>query len=198
MGVAFETPLIMFLLAQLGIVSSRRLSRFRKVWVVLAFILGALITPTFDPINQTFVALPCWHYTNSEWCWHGWPSEAGARQRWPSCSSSAGLADGFTIRKKEPAASRFFSFAYSFLIGSTLVPSFCYWRVWFVLFVIAKQRRLEGADSLAHGTSNFRHPPPPEDQQYQSKDDNNFKRADATEESHLRPQASRVRSRASA
>ena len=58
MGVAFETPLIMFLLAQLGIVSSRRLSRFRKVWVVLAFILGALITPTFDPINQTFVALP--------------------------------------------------------------------------------------------------------------------------------------------
>ena len=58
MGVAFETPLIMFLLAQLGIVSSRRLSRFRRVWVVLAFILGALITPTFDPINQTLVALP--------------------------------------------------------------------------------------------------------------------------------------------
>ena len=58
MGVAFETPLIMFLLAQLGIVSSRRLSRFRRVWVVLAFILGALITPTFDPVNQTLVALP--------------------------------------------------------------------------------------------------------------------------------------------
>ena len=58
MGVSFETPLIMFLLAQLGIVSSRRLSRFRKVWVVLAFILGAFITPTFDPINQTLVAVP--------------------------------------------------------------------------------------------------------------------------------------------
>ncbi len=58
MGVAFQTPIIMYLLAQLGIVSSRRLSRFRRVWVVLAFILGALITPTFDPINQTFVALP--------------------------------------------------------------------------------------------------------------------------------------------
>ena len=58
MGVAFETPLIMYLLAQLGIVSSRRLARFRRVWVVLAFILGALITPTFDPVNQTLVALP--------------------------------------------------------------------------------------------------------------------------------------------
>lgn len=58
MGVAFETPLIMFILAQLGIVSSRRLARFRRVWVVLAFILGALITPTFDPINQTLVAVP--------------------------------------------------------------------------------------------------------------------------------------------
>ena len=58
MGVAFETPLIMYLLAQLGIVSSRRLSRFRRIWVVLAFILGALITPTFDPVNQTMVALP--------------------------------------------------------------------------------------------------------------------------------------------
>ena len=58
MGVAFETPLIMFVLAQLGIVSSRRLARFRRVWVVVAFILGALITPTFDPVNQTLVALP--------------------------------------------------------------------------------------------------------------------------------------------
>ncbi len=58
MGVAFETPLIMYLLAQLGIVSSRRLSRFRRVWVVVAFILGALITPTFDPVNQTLVAVP--------------------------------------------------------------------------------------------------------------------------------------------
>ena len=58
MGVAFETPLIMYLLAQLGIVSSRRLARFRRVWVVIAFILAALITPTFDPVNQTLVALP--------------------------------------------------------------------------------------------------------------------------------------------
>ena len=58
MGVAFETPVVMYLLAQLGIVTSRMFSRFRKYWVVVAFILGAIITPTFDPLNQTLVAAP--------------------------------------------------------------------------------------------------------------------------------------------
>ncbi|CAI7989120.1 Sec-independent protein translocase protein TatC [Geodia barretti] len=58
MGLAFETPVLMYLLAQLGIVSSRMFSRFRKYWVVIAFILGAIITPTFDPLNQTLVAAP--------------------------------------------------------------------------------------------------------------------------------------------
>ena len=58
MGMAFETPLIMYMLAQLGIVSARQLSRFRRAWVVIAFILGAIITPTFDPVNQALVAGP--------------------------------------------------------------------------------------------------------------------------------------------
>ena len=58
MGLAFETPVIMYLLGQLGIVSARMFSRFRKYWVVIAFILGAIITPTFDPLNQTLVAAP--------------------------------------------------------------------------------------------------------------------------------------------
>ena len=58
MGVAFETPLVMYLLAQLGIVNASMLSRFRRYWVVVAFILGAIITPTFDPVNQALVAVP--------------------------------------------------------------------------------------------------------------------------------------------
>ena len=52
MGLAFETPLVMYLLALLGIVNVRKLSRFRRFWVVIAFILAAIITPTFDPVNQ--------------------------------------------------------------------------------------------------------------------------------------------------
>lgn len=58
MGIAFETPLVMYLLAQLGIVNVRKLARFRRYWVVVAFILGAIITPTFDPFNQALVAVP--------------------------------------------------------------------------------------------------------------------------------------------
>lgn len=58
MGIVFETPLIMYLLAALGIVNVRTLSRFRRYWVVVAFILGAIITPTFDPVNQALVAVP--------------------------------------------------------------------------------------------------------------------------------------------
>ena len=58
MGIAFETPLVMYLLASLGIVNARMLGRFRRYWVVVAFILAAIITPTFDPLNQALVAAP--------------------------------------------------------------------------------------------------------------------------------------------
>ena len=58
MGLSFETPLVMYLLAQLGIVSAQSLSRFRRYWVVVAFILAAIITPTIDPVNQALVAGP--------------------------------------------------------------------------------------------------------------------------------------------
>ena len=58
MGVVFETPLVMLLLAQLGIVDARTFSRSRRYWIVVAFILGAIITPTVDPVNQALVAAP--------------------------------------------------------------------------------------------------------------------------------------------
>lgn len=58
MGIAFETPLVMYLLARLGVVNARKLSHFRRFWLVIAFILGAIITPTFDPVNQALVAIP--------------------------------------------------------------------------------------------------------------------------------------------
>jgi len=57
-GLVFEIPLVITLLARLGVVSPRRLARGRK-WAVLgAFVLGAIITPTVDPVNQTLVAAP--------------------------------------------------------------------------------------------------------------------------------------------
>ncbi|MBI4336610.1 MAG: twin-arginine translocase subunit TatC [Chloroflexi bacterium] len=58
MGVIFETPLVIYVVARLGIVSPEALARGRRFALVGAFLLGAVITPTFDPINQTLVAAP--------------------------------------------------------------------------------------------------------------------------------------------
>ena len=58
MGVIFELPIVLFFLSRIGVVRPAFLSRSRKWAIVLAFVLGALITPTLDPINQTFVAIP--------------------------------------------------------------------------------------------------------------------------------------------
>jgi sec-independent protein translocase protein TatC len=58
LGIVFETPLVMFILAKLRLVTHRTFSRRRRIGIILAFVLGAIITPTFDPVNQTLVAIP--------------------------------------------------------------------------------------------------------------------------------------------
>ena len=57
-GLVFELPVITTFLARLGILSSKWLAAQWKWAVILAFVLGAVITPTLDPVNQTLVALP--------------------------------------------------------------------------------------------------------------------------------------------
>ncbi len=57
-GVSFETPLVMFFLAKIGVVTPRSLARKWRFAILIAFILGAVITPTIDPITQTMVAVP--------------------------------------------------------------------------------------------------------------------------------------------
>lgn len=58
MGLVFEMPVVIFFLAKIGIVTPEFLAKQRRYALVAAFIMGALITPTFDPINQTLVAIP--------------------------------------------------------------------------------------------------------------------------------------------
>ena len=58
LGVAFETPLVMYVLATLGIVTARGFARFRRLWLVVSFVIAAAITPTIDPLNQAIVAGP--------------------------------------------------------------------------------------------------------------------------------------------
>ncbi|MBA7467369.1 Sec-independent protein translocase protein TatC [subsurface metagenome] len=57
-GIVFEMPVITTFLARLGVLKPKWLSDHRKTAIIFAFILAAIITPTFDPINQSLVAIP--------------------------------------------------------------------------------------------------------------------------------------------
>ncbi|MDY6911965.1 MAG: twin-arginine translocase subunit TatC [Chloroflexota bacterium] len=57
-GLCFETPIIIYFLTKIGIVTAQKLSHFRRFAIVGAFIIAAIITPTFDPVNQIIVAVP--------------------------------------------------------------------------------------------------------------------------------------------
>lgn len=58
LGVVFELPLVMFLLTHLRLVRYERFRRLRRYVPAMAFILSALLTPTFDVVNQSMVAIP--------------------------------------------------------------------------------------------------------------------------------------------
>ena len=57
-GLSFETPLLIFFLAKLGIVTPATLSRNRKYAVLAISVLAAVITPTPDPFNMILVMAP--------------------------------------------------------------------------------------------------------------------------------------------
>ena len=58
MGLAFELPLVTWLLSLLGIVHKRLLRKYRRHAVVLIVIVAAVITPTGDPFTLAVVAIP--------------------------------------------------------------------------------------------------------------------------------------------
>ena len=57
-GLSFETPIVIFFLAKLGVVNPRSLGHFRRYALVGALVAAAIITPTPDPFNQALVAIP--------------------------------------------------------------------------------------------------------------------------------------------
>jgi len=56
-GLCFELPVVLTLLARIGIVSSKGLKKNRKYAIVLAFVAAAILTPP-DVISQIGLALP--------------------------------------------------------------------------------------------------------------------------------------------
>jgi sec-independent protein translocase protein TatC len=57
-GLIFEMPLIVFVLARFGVVSHRMLMQYWKMAMLACAIVAAVVTPTGDPYNMALVALP--------------------------------------------------------------------------------------------------------------------------------------------
>jgi sec-independent protein translocase protein TatC len=57
-GIAFEFPLVIFLFAKLGWVNAQVLVKQWRFAIVIIAVIGALVTPTVDPVNMSLVMLP--------------------------------------------------------------------------------------------------------------------------------------------
>ncbi len=57
-GVVFELPIIIYVLALMGIVTAQQLGAYRRYAIVVVTIVAAVVTPTGDPINLLLLAIP--------------------------------------------------------------------------------------------------------------------------------------------
>jgi sec-independent protein translocase protein TatC len=58
MGLVFEMPAIIYALVRVHVLDRAWLAKQRRYVFLVCFIIGAVITPTPDPFNQTLVSLP--------------------------------------------------------------------------------------------------------------------------------------------
>lgn len=57
-GVSFELPLLIFILAKIKLVSANMLLKQWRIAIVIIAVLAAFITPTVDPVNMALLMLP--------------------------------------------------------------------------------------------------------------------------------------------
>lgn len=57
-GLTFETPLVVMYLSRFRLLTWRQMLGFWRYAVVLAFVIAAVVTPTWDPVTQSLVAGP--------------------------------------------------------------------------------------------------------------------------------------------
>ena len=57
-GAVFELPLLILFLSMVGMVTHRGLWKFNRWFVVIAFVVGAILTPTPDVVSQVVMAGP--------------------------------------------------------------------------------------------------------------------------------------------
>ena len=66
-GAAFEVPVVVVVLARMGLVTVEKLREFRSYFIVIAFIIAAIITPP-DVVSQLALAIPmCLLYEAGIW-----------------------------------------------------------------------------------------------------------------------------------
>lgn len=57
-GLIFELPMVTWVLARMGIVTSALMIKYRRHSIVAILIIAAVVTPTPDPVTQLMVAIP--------------------------------------------------------------------------------------------------------------------------------------------
>jgi sec-independent protein translocase protein TatC len=57
-GVLFQLPVVMYFLTKIGIVTPAFLRQYRKHAIVIILILGAIVTPSADPLSQSLISIP--------------------------------------------------------------------------------------------------------------------------------------------
>lgn len=57
-GLVFQTPVIIFVLSRIGLVTPRFLLRQFKYAILIAFVISAVVTPTPDIVTQSALAVP--------------------------------------------------------------------------------------------------------------------------------------------
>lgn len=57
-GVSFELPLLMFVLAKVKVITAKQLIKQWRIAIIASAVLAALITPTPDPVNMGLMMLP--------------------------------------------------------------------------------------------------------------------------------------------
>lgn len=57
-GFVFELPVLIVIATRMGIITPQTLKKYRRIAIVLAFVVAAIITPTPDAFNQTLMAIP--------------------------------------------------------------------------------------------------------------------------------------------
>lgn len=57
-GILFQLPVVMYFLTKIGIVTPAFLRKYRKHAIVIILILGAIVTPSADPLSQALISIP--------------------------------------------------------------------------------------------------------------------------------------------